>query len=47
MNLKESLEKKKFIVTSEIQAPLGDDDPEELIGNLKKNQRPCGWHLSF
>ncbi|MCD4744161.1 MAG: methylenetetrahydrofolate reductase [Desulfobacteraceae bacterium] len=36
MNLKESLEKKKFIVTSEIQAPLGDDDPEELIGNLKK-----------
>ena len=36
MNLKESLERKKFIVTSEIQAPLGDDDPEELIDNLKK-----------
>lgn len=36
MNLKESLEKKRFVVTSEIQAPLGDDNPEELITNLKK-----------
>lgn len=36
MNLKESLEKKRFVVTSEIQAPLGDDDPESLITSLKK-----------
>jgi len=36
MNLKESLEKKRFVVTSEIQAPLGEDDPKELIENLKK-----------
>ncbi|MCK5541768.1 MAG: methylenetetrahydrofolate reductase [Desulfobacterales bacterium] len=36
MNLKEALEKKRFVVTSEIQAPLGDEDPEELIENLKK-----------
>ena len=36
MNLKEALEKKRFVVTSEIQAPLGNDDPKELIENLKK-----------
>ena len=36
MNLKESLEKKRFVVTSEIQAPLGDDEPESLIESLKK-----------
>lgn len=36
MNLKEALEKKRFVVTSEIQAPLGNDEPEELIENLKK-----------
>ena len=36
MNLKESLEKKRFVVTSEIQAPLGDDEPEALIESLKK-----------
>ncbi|SLM33055.1 Methylenetetrahydrofolate reductase [Desulfamplus magnetovallimortis] len=36
MNLKESLEKKKFVVTSEIQAPMGDDNPEELVESLKK-----------
>jgi len=36
MNLKESLEKKRFVVTSEIQAPLGDDDPEVLVESLKK-----------
>lgn len=36
MNLRESLEKKRFVVTSEIQAPLGDDDPESLITSLKK-----------
>ncbi|MBU3953947.1 MAG: methylenetetrahydrofolate reductase [Proteobacteria bacterium] len=36
MNLRESLEKKRFVVTSEIQAPLGDDEPEALIESLKK-----------
>ncbi|MCG8683510.1 MAG: methylenetetrahydrofolate reductase [Desulfobacterales bacterium] len=36
MNLKESLEKKRFVVTSEIQAPLGDDEPEALIESLNK-----------
>jgi methylenetetrahydrofolate reductase (NADPH) len=36
MNLKEALEKKRFVVTSEIQAPLGEDEPQELIDNLKK-----------
>ena len=36
MKLKEALDKKRFVVTSEIQAPLGDDDPEALIENLKK-----------
>jgi len=36
MKLKEALEKKKFIVTSEVQAPLGDDDPETLVENLKR-----------
>ncbi|MBF0228677.1 MAG: methylenetetrahydrofolate reductase [Desulfamplus sp.] len=36
MNLKESLEKKKFVVTSEIQAPLGEDNPEEIINSLNK-----------
>ncbi len=36
MNLKESLEKKRFVVTSEIQAPLGNEEPESLIDSLKK-----------
>ncbi len=36
MKLKDALEKKKFVVTSEVQAPMGDDDPETLVGNLKK-----------
>ncbi|MDA3896167.1 MAG: methylenetetrahydrofolate reductase [Desulfobacteraceae bacterium] len=36
MKLKEALEQKRFVVTSEIQAPLGDDDPEALIDRLKK-----------
>ncbi len=35
MKLKEALEKKKFVVTSEIQPPFGDDEPEELINKLK------------
>ena len=36
MKLKEALEKKKFIITSEVQAPMGDDDPETLVENLKR-----------
>ncbi len=36
MNLKESLEKKRFVVTSEIQAPLGDEEPASLIESLLK-----------
>jgi 5,10-methylenetetrahydrofolate reductase len=36
MKLKEALERKKFIVTSEVQAPMGDDDPEVLVDNLKR-----------
>ncbi|MEX1298547.1 MAG: methylenetetrahydrofolate reductase [Desulfotignum sp.] len=36
MNLKESLEKKRFVVTSEVQAPLGDDEPEVLVQSLSK-----------
>ena len=36
MKLKEALDQKRFVVTSEIQAPLGDDDPEALIDRLKK-----------
>lgn len=34
MKLREALEKKKFVVTSEVQTPL-DDDPEELVSSLK------------
>lgn len=36
MRLKEALEKKKFVVTSEVQSPMGDDDPKALVENLKK-----------
>ena len=36
MNLKESLAKKRFVVTSEVQAPLGDDEPEALVQSLSK-----------
>ncbi|MBW1710226.1 MAG: methylenetetrahydrofolate reductase [Deltaproteobacteria bacterium] len=34
MKLKEALEKKKFVVTSEVQAPL-DEEPGELIKSLE------------
>ncbi len=34
MKLKDALEKKKFIVTSEVQAPI-DDSPEDLIKRLE------------
>ena len=36
MNLKEVMKKKKFIVTSEIQAPLGEEDPGALVERLKR-----------
>ena len=35
MKLKEALNRKNFVVTSEVQAPMGAE-PEELIENLKK-----------
>ena len=34
MNLKESLEKKRFVVTSEVQVPLGDEEPEVIVESL-------------
>lgn len=34
MKLKEALEKKQFIVTSEVQSPI-EEDPEKLISNLQ------------
>jgi len=34
MDLKQALEKKKFVVTSEVQVPV-DDDPDELIKSLQ------------
>ena len=34
MKLKTALKEKKFVVTSEVQAPI-DDDPEELIKIIK------------
>ena len=36
MDLRDSLKNNRFVVTSEVQAPLGEDDPEKLIENLKK-----------
>jgi 5,10-methylenetetrahydrofolate reductase len=36
MNLKEALGAKKFIVTSEVQAPLFDAQPEDLVECLKR-----------
>ncbi|MBI9076566.1 MAG: methylenetetrahydrofolate reductase [Desulfatibacillum sp.] len=35
MKLKEALDKKLFVVTSEVQAPF-DDNPQELVDNLKQ-----------
>ncbi|MCD6585359.1 MAG: methylenetetrahydrofolate reductase [Desulfobacteraceae bacterium] len=34
MKLKEALQRKNFVVTSEVQAPMGQE-PEELVENLK------------
>jgi len=36
MKLKEALGTKKFVVTSEVQTPLGDDTPEQLVDRLKR-----------
>jgi len=36
MHLKEALEKKRFVVTSEIQAPFGDEEPDVVVENLSK-----------
>ncbi len=36
MKLKEALGKKKFIVTSEVQAPLFDAQPEDVVESLKR-----------
>jgi len=36
MNLKESLEKKRFVVTSEVQVPLGDEEPGAVVENLSR-----------
>ncbi|MBT7085346.1 MAG: methylenetetrahydrofolate reductase, partial [Desulfobacterales bacterium] len=35
MKLKEALAKKKFVVTSEVQSPVSDNDPDALIDSLK------------
>jgi len=34
MNLKESLKKKRFVVTSEVQVPLDDDESDGLVESL-------------
>jgi len=36
MNLKESLKKKRFVVTSEVQVPLGDEEPDVFVESLSK-----------
>jgi 5,10-methylenetetrahydrofolate reductase len=36
MKLKEALVNKKFVVTSEVQTPLGEDSPEQLVDRLKR-----------
>lgn len=36
MKLKEALDQRKFVVTSEVQTPLGDDSPEQLVERLKR-----------
>lgn len=36
MRLKEALGNKKFVVTSEVQTPLGDDSPEQLVDRLRR-----------
>lgn len=36
MKLKESLEKKRFVVTSEVQVPFSDEKPESIIKNFSR-----------
>jgi 5,10-methylenetetrahydrofolate reductase len=36
MKLKDALGRKKFVVTSEVQTPLGDDSPEQLVDRMKR-----------
>jgi 5,10-methylenetetrahydrofolate reductase len=36
MKLKESFEKKRFVVTSEIQVPTGNEEPEDLVNSLNR-----------
>jgi len=36
MNLKESLKKKRFVVTSEVQVSLGDEEPEAIVEGLSR-----------
>jgi 5,10-methylenetetrahydrofolate reductase len=36
MNLKESLEKKRFVVTSEVQVPLGDEESDGITESLNR-----------
>jgi methylenetetrahydrofolate reductase (NADPH) len=36
VRLKDALRRKKFVITSEIQAPMEDDNPEKLVENLKR-----------
>ncbi len=36
MNLKESLKQKRFVVTSEVQVPLTEEEPESIVESLSK-----------
>ncbi|RJQ78928.1 MAG: methylenetetrahydrofolate reductase [Desulfobacteraceae bacterium] len=36
MKLKDALGHSKFVVTSEVQTPLGEDSPEQLVDRLKR-----------
>jgi 5,10-methylenetetrahydrofolate reductase len=36
MKLKDALERKKFVVTSEIQSPMGDDTPDAVVEQMKR-----------
>jgi methylenetetrahydrofolate reductase (NADH) len=36
MKLKDALKRKKFVVTSEVQSPVGDDSPEALVEQMRR-----------
>ncbi len=36
MKLRDALGSRKFVVTSEVQTPLGDDTPEQLVDRLRR-----------